>query len=83
MFLYITQWTTAMKNSLSSEEKRREMFLLHSELLRKNALQMVLYCCGSPLAQQLISPEGGTFHTHGACPLLSFMAVSTVRGPDS
>lgn len=51
------------------------MFLLHSELLRKNALQVVHDCCASPLAQQLISPESGTlqqaFHAHGASPLLS------------
>lgn len=51
------------------------MFLLHSELLRRNALQVVLYCCASPLAQQLISPEGGTLQqalrTHGASPLSS------------
>lgn len=60
-----------MKNSLPSEEKGREMSFPHSELHRRNALQVVLYCCASPLAQQLISAEGGTFRTHGASPLSS------------
>lgn len=51
------------------------MFLLHSELFRRNGLQVELYFCVSPLAQQLIFPEGGTlqqaFCTNGASPLSS------------
>lgn len=51
------------------------MFLLHSELLKRNSLQVVLCCCASPLAQQLISSEGGTSQqellTLGASPLSS------------
>lgn len=57
------------------------MFLLHSELLRRNALQVIFYCCASPLAQQLISPEGGTLQHFVPMELLLYhlnVAVSNV-----